>query len=267
MTDGSDVLFFGNPADHRAEIVAALGWRALFGFPAAGGTRDGTVVRYVLISQQKTMLGEPDGTTSARVQSLQRVFDGAGFPTTISADIGGRLLGHAAFVVPIAFALSRVGGDAATLAADRAVLRLMVLATREAFTAPRRGGNMEMPPICGSSTPCRPWSSSATGAVCSPVGLRPPAHADARRHDSPDGVGQLRSGLWWQLLAWPASARTDPQPGRLRDRPDRRGRPDRPGWVPVLPRPPLPDRPTHPAQRTPRSAPGRWVPRCRTRRS
>jgi 2-dehydropantoate 2-reductase len=117
----------------------------LFGFPAAGGTRDGTVVRYVLISQQKTMLGEPDGTTTARVQSLQRVFDGAGFPTTISAAIGGWLLGHAAFVVPIAFALSRVGGDAATLAADRAVLRLMVLATREAFTALRRGGNTEVP--------------------------------------------------------------------------------------------------------------------------
>jgi len=145
MDDGSDVLIFGNPADHRAEVVAALGGRVLFGFPAAGGTRDGPVVRYVLISQQKTMLGEPDGTTTPRVRRLDGVLSGAGFPTTISADIGGWLLGHAAFVVPIAFALYRSGVDATRLAADRATMQLMVLATREAFTALRQDGNNQIP--------------------------------------------------------------------------------------------------------------------------
>ena len=64
MKDGSHVLFFGNTGNRHAELTAALGERALFGFPAAGGARDGPVVKYVLISQQKTMLGEPDGTTS-----------------------------------------------------------------------------------------------------------------------------------------------------------------------------------------------------------
>jgi 2-dehydropantoate 2-reductase len=145
MNDGSDVLIFGNPADHRAAVLAALGGRALFGFPAAGGTRDGPVVRYVLINQQKTMLGEPDGTTTPRVRRLQAVLSGAGFPTTISADIGGWLSGHAAFVVPIAFALYRTGVDATRLAADRATLRLMVLATREAFTALQQDGNHQVP--------------------------------------------------------------------------------------------------------------------------
>lgn len=145
MDDGSDVLIFGNPADHRAEVVAALGGRALFGFPAAGGTRHGPVVTYVLISRQRTMLGEPDGTTTPRVQRLHDVLSDAGFPTTISADIDGWLLGHAAFVVPIAFALYRTGVDAARLAADRATMRLMVLATREAFTALRQDGNHQVP--------------------------------------------------------------------------------------------------------------------------
>jgi 2-dehydropantoate 2-reductase len=145
QNDGSDVVFLGNPADHRAAIMAALGSRALFGFPAAGGVRDGPVVRYVLISQQRTMLGEPDGTTTPRVRRLRGVLSGAGFPTTISADIGGWLLGHAAFVVPVAFALYRVGVDAPRLAADRATMRLMVLATRETFTALRRAGNREVP--------------------------------------------------------------------------------------------------------------------------
>jgi len=145
LNDGSDVLFFGNPADHRAAILAALGERVLFGFPAAGGIRDGPVVRYVLIGRQKTMLGEPDGMTTPRVRRLHGVLSGAGFPTAVSADISGWLLGHAAFVVPIAFALYRAGVDATRLAADRATMRLMVLATGEAFTALRRAGNTEIP--------------------------------------------------------------------------------------------------------------------------
>jgi 2-dehydropantoate 2-reductase len=80
MNDGSDVLFFGNLANRQAELITALGERAVFGFPAAGGTRDGPVIRYVLISQQKTMLGEPDGTTTPRVRRLRDVLTGAGFP-------------------------------------------------------------------------------------------------------------------------------------------------------------------------------------------
>ena len=126
-------------------MLAALGSRALFGFPAARGTLDGPVVRYVLIRQQKTILGELGGTITPRVRRLHEVLGRAGFPTAISADIGGWLLGHAAFVAPIAFALYRVGVDAARLAADRHVLRLMVLATRETFAALRSAGNREIP--------------------------------------------------------------------------------------------------------------------------
>jgi 2-dehydropantoate 2-reductase len=125
--------------------VAALGGRALFGFPAAGGVRDGSVVRYVLIRQQKTMLGEATGESSSRVRRLKEVFSDAGFSTRISANIDGWLLGHAAFVVPIGFALYRVGTDAPKLAADVDTLRLMVRATREAFKALSASGNAEIP--------------------------------------------------------------------------------------------------------------------------
>jgi 2-dehydropantoate 2-reductase len=145
MTDDSDVLFFGNASNKQRELTAALGGRALFGFPAAGGLRDGPVVRFVPISQQKTMLGEPDGSTSPRVRHLQGVLEEAGFPTLISSDIEGWLVGHTAFVVPMAFALYRVGGVPAALAADAATMRLMVSATREAFTALGAYGNAEIP--------------------------------------------------------------------------------------------------------------------------
>jgi 2-dehydropantoate 2-reductase len=145
MTDGSDVLFFGNTAGRSGALTGALGERALFGFPAVGGTREGPVIRYVLISQQKTTLGEPGGASSARVRRLQAVFSGAGFPTVITPNIDGWLLAHAAFIVPIAFALYRDGTDAARLARDPDTLRLMVAATRQAFQALRAAGTAEIP--------------------------------------------------------------------------------------------------------------------------
>jgi 2-dehydropantoate 2-reductase len=144
MKDGSDVLFFGNTAGRSARLIEALGERALFGFPAAGGTRDGSVVKYVLIKQQKTMLGEPSGANSSRVRELKAVFSEAGFSVRITANIDGWLLGHAAFVVPIAFALYRVGVDPGRLANDQQALLLMVRATRQAFSA-LRGANAEIP--------------------------------------------------------------------------------------------------------------------------
>jgi 2-dehydropantoate 2-reductase len=145
MSDDSDVLFFGNTVMRQAGLIEAIGERALFGFPAAGGVRDGPVVRYVRIRQQKTMVGEANGTTPPRVRQLQEVFSGAGFPTKISANIDDWMLGHTAFVVPIGFALYRAGTDAAKLAADPDAVGLMVRATREAFRALGATGNAEIP--------------------------------------------------------------------------------------------------------------------------
>jgi 2-dehydropantoate 2-reductase len=132
---GSDVLMFGNTTGKQTELVSALSERALFGFPAAGGLRDGPIVRYVFINQQRTMLGEADGTSTARIRRLQTMFGDAGFRTKVSANISAWMIGHSAFVVPIGFALYRFDTNAAALAADAGTLRLMVLATRDVFEA------------------------------------------------------------------------------------------------------------------------------------
>jgi 2-dehydropantoate 2-reductase len=89
MGECPDVLFFGNTTGHQSELVAELGERAFFGFPAAGGARDGVIVKYVLIHQQTTMLGEADGTLTARVHRIETIFGDCGFPTKVSANIGG----------------------------------------------------------------------------------------------------------------------------------------------------------------------------------
>ena len=135
-----DVLFFGNTAGHARGLIEGLGDRALFGFdrrPAA----------------------------SCTVRRLQAVFTDAGFPTRLTADIDGWLLGHAAFVVPIAFALYRADTDAARLARDTVTLRLMVRAAAQAFRALRtRCTSPRSRPIWPSSTSgCRESSRSATG--------------------------------------------------------------------------------------------------------
>jgi 2-dehydropantoate 2-reductase len=140
-----DVLFFGNTAGRTRGLADALGGRCLFGFPGVGGVHDGHLVRYVLIRQQKTTIGEPAGSRSERLRALATVFKQAGFPTAISANIEGWLLGHAAFIVPIALALSRVDTDLARLGTDPGLLRQMVRATRQAFGALTATGAVEIP--------------------------------------------------------------------------------------------------------------------------
>jgi 2-dehydropantoate 2-reductase len=170
MNDGSDVLFFGNIAGHGPALIQALGPRTVFGFPAAGGIQDGAVIRYVLIGQQKTTLGEPSGARSSRVRRLQTMLRSAGFATTITANIDDWLLGHAAFVVPMALALYRVDTDAGRLAHDTAMLRLMVRATRQAFQALRVVGIGEIPTnLTSSASGCPRDSQFTTGGRSWPV--------------------------------------------------------------------------------------------------
>ena len=141
----ADVMFFGNAAGLVTALTEATGPGALFGFPAAAGIRDGTTVRFVSIRQQKTMLADPGHPRSTRILALARMFRTAGFPTTVATDADGWLTAHAAFIVPITLALSRVGVQPRRLAADERLLRVMVEATRQAFGALMAAGNTEIP--------------------------------------------------------------------------------------------------------------------------
>lgn len=145
QTLGADVMFFGNAAGVVTALTEAMGARALFGFPAAAGVRDGPTVRFVLIRQQKTMLADPGQPRSARILALARMFRAGGFPTTIAADADDWLIAHAAFIVPIALALYRVGVQPRRLAADEQLLRMMVVATRQVLGALAGAGNTEIP--------------------------------------------------------------------------------------------------------------------------
>ncbi len=109
----------------------------MLGFPGAGGTREGHVVRYAMISQQPTTLGESGGHRSSRLLQLVKTFQAAGFPTRIERNMDAWLKTHAFFVTAVSGAIYLAGGDCHRLSEDNATLRLMVKGVREGFAAVR----------------------------------------------------------------------------------------------------------------------------------
>lgn len=135
------VLFMLNNPIGTNDLARALGQdRVLLGFPGAGGTMDGNLVRYALISQQPTTLGELTGPRTERLRDLVGVFRAAGFPTTIPGDMDAWLKAHAFFVTAISGAIYLAGGDCRRLSEDEAILTLMTKGVREGFAAVRALG-------------------------------------------------------------------------------------------------------------------------------
>ena len=131
-----NVLFMVNNAAGPDEMISALSReRVLYGFPGAGGTRKGHVVRYRIVSarQQPTTFGEIDGSTTARLEQIAGVFKSAGFPVAISSQMDAWLKTHVAEVSPMANALFMAGGDNYRLARTRDAIVLMIRAIREGY--------------------------------------------------------------------------------------------------------------------------------------
>ena len=130
------ILFMvNNPSGYDDWIKAVGSQRLLLGFPGAGGTRTGHVVRYVGVPRflQPTTLGETDGAATPRVKTLLRVLRDAGFPTASTANMDAWQKTHVAWVSPVANAIYMVNGDNHQLARSPHAVRLVVRAVREGF--------------------------------------------------------------------------------------------------------------------------------------
>jgi 2-dehydropantoate 2-reductase len=134
-------LFMLNNPTGSSDLAQALGRdRVLLGFPGAGGTRDGHLIRYAMIAQQPTTLGELDGKRSPRLLELVEIFRHCGFPTTISRDMDAWLKAHAFFVTAVSGAIYMAEGDCHRLSEDKATLALMAKGVREGYAAVRALG-------------------------------------------------------------------------------------------------------------------------------
>jgi len=134
------VFMLNNPTG-PAQLVEAVGRdRVILGFPGAGGARDGHIVRYAMVAQQPTTLGELNGRRTARLRQISQAFRDAGLPTAISDHMDAWLKAHAFFVTAMCGAIYLVGGDCRELSRDSAALRMMTKGVREGFAAVRALG-------------------------------------------------------------------------------------------------------------------------------
>jgi 2-dehydropantoate 2-reductase len=135
------LIFMLNNPTGSSDLAQALGRdRVLLGFPGAGGTRDGHLVRYAMIAQQPTTLGELDGKRTPRLRRLVETFRQCGFPTTTSRDMDAWLKAHAFFVTAISGAIYIAGGDCRRLSEDKATVARMAKGVREGYSAVRALG-------------------------------------------------------------------------------------------------------------------------------
>jgi 2-dehydropantoate 2-reductase len=128
-------LFMLNNPIGLPRLIESLGERVLLGFPGAGGTREGHTVRYAMIAQQPTTVGEPDGHDSIRLDEVVKAFRASGFKTRQEHNMDAWLKAHAFFVTAIGAAIYLAAGNCQQLSKDRATLRLMVNGVREGFEA------------------------------------------------------------------------------------------------------------------------------------
>lgn len=112
------VLFMLNNPLGSAKLVDALGTgRVLLGFPGAGGELQGHIVRYAMIAQQPTTLGEPSGRPTVRLLALAKAFRASGFRTRVESEMDAWLSSHAFFVTSITGAIYLAGAIVINLAA------------------------------------------------------------------------------------------------------------------------------------------------------
>lgn len=131
-----NLLFMVNNASDPNELANLVGQeRVLLGFPGAGGTRQGGLVRYSVLPGliQPTTVGELDGRISPRLREIAGILRRAGFPVAVSRRMEAWLKTHAAWVSQVANALYMVGGSNYHLARTRDAVVLMVRAIREGF--------------------------------------------------------------------------------------------------------------------------------------
>jgi 2-dehydropantoate 2-reductase len=129
-----NILFMLNSAEGLEKLFGPVGKeRVLGGFPGAGGSLDQGTVKYLMIGQQRTVLGEPTGKRTARLVQIEDALRKAGFPIDFTGNIDAWLKTHAMFITCIESAIYLSGGDNKKLARSPGSLVEMVDGVREGF--------------------------------------------------------------------------------------------------------------------------------------
>jgi len=123
-----------NHANGSEWLFAALGReRVILGFPSAAGDIQIGVVDYVEVAEQPTTIERASPNIAAIVR-------GAGFRVALIGDVDSWLKRHAVFVTAVGGAIYLSKGDTLLLSKDKALIRTLILAVREGWSALDRLG-------------------------------------------------------------------------------------------------------------------------------
>ena len=124
------------------------------GFVFAGGKRDGSIIRAMVVKSLATPFGEIDGAITPRLKQLTGIFRRAGFRVELSTDILDFQMTHAVSVALIARLTIKHSCDTSALARSEDDLRLFCDARREAHHVLRTLGHRIIP-----------WSEAFIGII------------------------------------------------------------------------------------------------------
>lgn len=135
-TNSPLILFMLNNPEGWDRIIYELRPKhIILGFPGIGGIHEGNRINYFEIKQQKTTIGEINGSDSSSIQEIKKVFRSAGFEVAVSTNIQAWLKIHAVFVSCMSAAIVRENGDSKQLGNQRNSVRDLVQSIREGFLA------------------------------------------------------------------------------------------------------------------------------------
>lgn len=140
-SSNDDVAMMVNVASGYDRWKEALGERLFIGFPGATGTFVGDVVEYEIAPSlvQPTVLGEPAGPPTARVDAFARALRDAKFPVQARSDMDAWQRTHAAWITPFMLGAATARSDDARFA-SRENLGRCFDAMREALALLRARG-------------------------------------------------------------------------------------------------------------------------------
>ncbi len=141
-----NIVFMGNNLAGSEEYTDALGkGRVMFGFPFAGGRREGDIIKAVTIGSLTAPFGEIDGSITPRLKRLVAIIRQAGFSAEPSTRIMDFLFTHGAGVPLFANLILKHGCDTRALARSPADLGLLVDSMRESLSVLRALGHRIVP--------------------------------------------------------------------------------------------------------------------------
>jgi 2-dehydropantoate 2-reductase len=117
--------------------------------PAPAVPRQGDVVKYMIIPQQPTTLGEIEGPPTPCIREIAAMLKESGFNVALSQNMDAWLKTHAVFVTAVCGALYCAGADNYELARSSETLALLVNGVREGLRSLRALG---LPPPADQPT-------------------------------------------------------------------------------------------------------------------